>query len=74
MKYVSGQIIQLGDKVQIGGSLFGTVVCSIDTGEFSADFSKADWEYLKSGVLIITENAGLIHFMKSEDLIFISKG
>ena len=40
---------------------------SIDTNEFSEAYPKAQWEeFLGSGVMILSENAGLIHYKEPE--------
>ena len=52
---------RIGDHVSDGG-LLGTVVANIETGEFSAKYTAADWAYLKVGVLVRTDQAGLIHY------------
>ncbi len=63
MNYLSGQKIMVGDKVSLGGGMNGIVVCSIDDNQFSTAFPESDWrEVLKTGVLINSEQAGLIHF------------
>lgn len=62
MKYSDGQQIWVGDKVTVWEGCVGTIVCSLDDNEYSQDFSKADWEYLKTGVLVDTDKAGLIHY------------
>lgn len=41
--------------------MVGTVVFSIDTDEFSSEFPKLDWEYLGRGIMVETEQAGLVH-------------
>ena len=53
----------------------GLVVFSIDTNEFSATFPSEHWSYLKSGIMIDTEVAGLVHLTEStEDLTLIHRG
>jgi len=51
MNYVDGQPIRLGDRVTLAGER-GTVVCSIDTDEYTSHFTAEHWRYLKKGVLI----------------------
>jgi hypothetical protein len=41
-------------------------VCSLDTDEFSDAYPKAEWSYLKRGVLIHSRETGLIHYMEPE--------
>jgi len=66
MKYPDGQDVRLGDKAQLWAGTQGVVVCSLDTQEYSAAYSETEWGYLKSGVLILSDTAGLIHFVKPE--------
>jgi len=62
----------LGDKVRLGDDDGGTVVCSIDTSEYSAEAPESDWSYLKKGVVIRFPKFGLIHYEKPEpDLALI---
>lgn len=60
MTYADGTQIRLGDTVEARGGLTGVVVCVIGE-QYSQDFSEADWAYLNSGILIRTEDAGLVH-------------
>jgi hypothetical protein len=55
-----GRPIAVGASVVTGGML-GRVVCSIDTGAFTSAYSKEHWGYLKSGVMVETAEAGLLH-------------
>jgi hypothetical protein len=66
MKYADGQDVMLGDKVRLGDDDGGIVVCSIDTGEYSAEAPESDWSYLKKGVVIRFPKFGLIHYEKPE--------
>jgi hypothetical protein len=59
-----GRIIRLGDRLRIAPGLEGFVVFSLDTGEFSPEFSNADWAYLGRGIMVRTEEAGLVHLSK----------
>ncbi|HLX15460.1 MAG TPA: hypothetical protein VKS24_09665 [Bradyrhizobium sp.] len=53
--------LRIGDHVSDHG-LLGTVVANIEAGEFSADYTAAGWAYLKVGVLVMTDEAGLVHY------------
>jgi len=48
-------------------SLTGIVVASIDTCEYSEGFAEADWGYLKTGILVDTKQAGLVHYPAPPD-------
>ncbi|MFZ2727852.1 MAG: hypothetical protein WAX77_16490 [Methylococcaceae bacterium] len=74
MKYLDGKEVEIGDKVELWNGNNGVVVCSIDRDEYSELYSKNDWGYLKEGVLIKSEQAGLIHFVEAdEDLILLKR-
>jgi hypothetical protein len=66
MNYLSGERVKLGDVLQLWDGCQGVVVCSIDDGEYSAKYPIADWSYLKSGILIDSDKAGLIHCIQPE--------
>jgi len=66
MKYPTGEDVRLGDQVSLWRGAEGIVVCSLDTGEFSGAYPEAEWSYLKSGVLILSQEAGLIHYIEPE--------
>jgi hypothetical protein len=52
----------------------GTVVCSIDDAEYTAEYSEADWGYLEKGILVLTETAGVIHYMEPEaEFLLVSR-
>ncbi|MBR0968507.1 hypothetical protein JQ554_30515 [Bradyrhizobium diazoefficiens] len=75
MKYSGGQDVRLGDRVRLGDDDGGVVVCSIDTDEYSAAAPKAEWSYLKKGVVIKFPKFGLIHYEQAEpDLVLIARG
>lgn len=56
-----------GDRVVCDG-LSGTVACNIGAGEFTAAFTKDQWDYLLVGVLVDTKEAGLVHFPDEAEL------
>ena len=66
MRYPDGQLVRLGDWVHLWQGAEGIVVCSLDTNEFSDDYNKEEWIYLKGGVLIFSPQVGLIHYVEPE--------
>jgi hypothetical protein len=66
MKYPNGKEVKIGDKVKLWEGCHGIVVASLDTGEYSTSYPEKDWEYLKAGVLIDSNKAGLIHYLEPE--------
>ena len=57
-------MLRIGDHVE-DGRLSGIVVANIEAGEFSADYKAADWAYLAVGVLVLTRDAGVVHYPDS---------
>lgn len=74
MNYITGEKIMVGDKVRIAEECYGKVVCSIDDNEYSEEYPEAEWSYLKTGVLVYTEEMGIVHYPDSdENLLFIKR-
>jgi hypothetical protein len=74
MRYLDGRDILLGDKVDLGGGMTGVVVGCIEEGEFADGFPKDKWGYLAKGVIVKSEQAGIIHYPKSDvDLVLIQR-
>ncbi len=66
MRYPDGQIARRGDRVRLWNGAEGTVVCSLDTDEFSDEYPRDQWDYLRRGVLIHSAQTGLIHYLEPE--------
>lgn len=64
--------MKLGDRVT-DGARRGRDVANIDRDEFSADFPKEEWAYLTHGVLVATEEAGIVHSQNTEELSLLNK-
>ena len=64
--------MKLGDMVSDGAGLKGRVVANIDGNEFTAECPKRDWAYLDHGILVETEEAGLVHSQNAADLTVLS--
>lgn len=74
MRYITGEVARVGDAVSELDGLRGTVVCSIDTAEYSVSYPKAQWSYLKEGIMIEFDQIGLVHYVDPAGLIFIDRG
>jgi hypothetical protein len=66
VNYKDGTLVRLGDRVKLLGDVFGEVACSMDTDDYSDEFTKKDWGYLKRGVMIKTKELGLVHFSEED--------
>ena len=63
--------MRLGDSVIDQSGLKGQVVANIDRDEFSTKYPKAEWAYLIRGMLIKTDQAGVVHYENSNDLALL---
>jgi hypothetical protein len=53
--------MKIGDRIRIRG-MTGLVVALISEGKFAADYPAEKWAYLEVGLLVDTDEAGLIHY------------
>lgn len=58
--------MKVGDHVEVPGRMSGRIVANIDKGEYSAAYPASDWAHLKTGLLVETVEAGLVHLPKSD--------
>jgi len=66
MRYSNGEPVLIGDKIDLGGGMTGTVVAVIDAGEFSNKYPASEWSYLSIGALVESPEGGIIHYPDSE--------
>ena len=66
MRYADGREAKLGDVIAIASKHRGTVVANFDGGEYAAEYPEAEWRHLKSGILVNTDFAGLVHYANGE--------
>ena len=72
MKYRDGQVVKVGDHVRLWYGRPGEkdveadVVCSFDSNEFSDGYPREEWSYLGRGILVYSQDAGLIHYLQPE--------
>jgi hypothetical protein len=62
MKYFDGRDVLLGDQVDLGGEMTGVVVACIEDEKFEPDFTKEQWGYLINGILVDSEQAGIVYY------------
>ena len=60
--------MRLGDEVVDRGGVKGRVVADIDHDEFSPECPRQQWAYLARGVLVKTNEAGLVHYENADEL------
>ena len=73
MIYASGQSVQIGDVVHLGGDERGVVVGIIDEGRYAAGYNEQDWSYLNNGLIVSTQFGDLRIDEPDEDLEFVSR-
>lgn len=71
MLYASGEEAHMGDRVRLGESEEGVVVCSLDSGEFSEKYPRREWLHLMRGILVEFENLGLVHYVFPEESLML---
>lgn len=67
MRYADGRLVHLGDTICFRAKNLGVVVCSIDTDEYSADFSKGKYDHLEKGIFIEFSNNEIIYLEEYTD-------
>lgn len=67
MKYPDGNEVRVGDRVQLWNGCNGIVVCSMGTNEYPEAFPEVAWSYLNTGVMVLTEENGLIHYNAADE-------
>lgn len=73
MRYADGQIVRIGDQVELWAGNDGVVVCSLDTDEYTESYPRRDWEYLGKGVLVLSEQGGLMHYPEPNEEMRLRK-
>ena len=70
---MTGDEVQIGDRV-IADKSDGVVVCVIDTDQYSDAHPKEQWDYLKTGAMVETDEMGLVHYPETnEDLVLVAR-
>ena len=67
MKYSDGRKAKIGDRVKLWDGCYGVIVCLFDSDEYTTDYPKNEWGYLKSGIMIKTDQANLIHYIETDE-------
>ena len=72
MKYPNAEEVRLGDQVRCWIGCTGIVVAAIDLDQYSAECARS-WAYLGRGALIMTDQAGLIHYAEADEDIELAR-
>jgi hypothetical protein len=71
MRYSTGEEVDLNDIVEMDGGMTGVVVCDIDKLHFIDAFPLSTWGELKTGVIVKSEQAGVVHYAKEDPHLFL---
>ena len=63
--------MRFGDLVVDRSGLTGRVVADLDEDEFCPEYPKDQWSYLAHGVLVETDEVGLMHYQRVVELTLI---
>jgi len=63
-----GATMGLGETVVDRGGLKGRVVANIERNEFGPECSRSEWAYLAHGIIVMTDEAGLVHYESADEL------
>ncbi len=69
MNYSNGKLIKPGDRVKLSDGSKGMVVFSVDTNEYTESYNEKEWSYLKKGIMIKSEELGLVHVTEENENI-----
>lgn len=69
MNYQNGDNVALGDIVSLGGGIQGAVVAVLGDKKFSPRYPEKEWGYLGSGILVESNEAGVVHVEQSIDSV-----
>jgi hypothetical protein len=67
-RYATGDAVQLGDRVGVSG-VEGSVMFVVERDEWSAEFPKNDWCYLKRGFMVKEDDGTLIHYEEADESV-----
>jgi hypothetical protein len=62
MFYEDGRTVRVGDRLKTSDGIYGVVVCSLDTEEYSERFPASEWSYLGKGILLESPEVGIVHY------------
>jgi hypothetical protein len=65
--------MRVGDRVQIINGDTGIVVAAMDDDEYSHDYPKVNYGYLKTGIMILTDKGARVHLEESSHQNLVSR-
>lgn len=60
--------MEIGQTVIDRGGLKGRIVANLDRNHFSPECPESEWSYLNQGVIVMTAEAGLVHYESTHEL------
>jgi len=73
MIYPSGEAVQIGDTVSLGGHQSGVIVGIIEDGQYADGYKAEDWRYLSNGLIVSTDFGDLRLNEPDEDLALVAR-
>ena len=66
MKYSNGEDLRIEDQVTLDERYNGVIKAIIEENQFSTEYPKEQWSYLKTGIIIDTDFGGIVHYQESD--------
>jgi hypothetical protein len=63
---------RIGDRIKTNDGMSGVVVCNISYDEYTSDDPKEAWSWMGEGIVVLTEEAGLVRYTAFEGLEIIA--
>ena len=73
MNYPSGEPVQIGDTVHLGGGRNGVVVGIINEAAYAPGYQSEDWIFLRTGLVVNTAFGDLRLDQPDEDFELVSR-
>lgn len=66
MRYKNGSLVEAGHRIRMWDGLAGLVVITLNPPWALTEYSVQEWQYLRVGIVVLTDEAGLVHYERQE--------
>lgn len=68
MSFIDDNKFDIGDNVITTDGQEGKVVCNIEDSKYSPHYPKSEWDYLATGLLIMSNEIGLVYYPSIDNI------